>query len=144
MLTPTKSRKIAIALAFAGTVSPLPLSWLHKLYVGDYLWSIFYLVLSPTGIPQVACGLEGLWYLTQSDERFGDRFPSAGTLLGKATAHLPISAIGAIPVPEDSTAASQTSAMAAALRELDQLRQDGLITEYEFEQKRRKLLGKIS
>ncbi|MEO1621361.1 MAG: helix-hairpin-helix domain-containing protein, partial [Cyanobacteria bacterium J06632_3] len=37
--------------------------------------------------------------------------------------------------------ASGVGALAEALRELDALRQDGLISEYEFEQKRRQLLG---
>jgi hypothetical protein len=40
-------------------------------------------------------------------------------------------------------APNQVSAIADALRELDDLRQDGLISEYEFEQKRRQLLDRI-
>jgi hypothetical protein len=36
------------------------------------------------------------------------------------------------------------SAIAEALRQLDCLRQDGLISEYEFEQKRRKLLDRMT
>ena len=39
---------------------------------------------------------------------------------------------------------NQVEAMADAMRELDALRQDGLISEYEFEQKRRQLLDQIS
>jgi hypothetical protein len=35
-------------------------------------------------------------------------------------------------------------AIADAVRHLDQLRADGLISEYEFEQKRRQLLDRIS
>jgi hypothetical protein len=35
-------------------------------------------------------------------------------------------------------------AIADALRELDRLRQDGLMSEYEFEQKRRQLLDRIA
>ena len=39
---------------------------------------------------------------------------------------------------------NHVSAIAEALRQLDQLRQDGLISEYEFEQKRRQLLERIT
>ncbi len=68
-------RKIAIALAFVGGFTPLPLSWLHKFYLGQYLWGVVYLVLMPTGIPAVACCVEGIWYLSQSDQNFEARFP---------------------------------------------------------------------
>lgn len=133
MVKAQRQRKIAIALAFAGSLpTPLPLTWLHKFYIGEYLWGIVYLVLAPTLLPKVACCVEGLWYLSQSDDLFLRRFPQAGALLGARS-------------EADEAAASTQQAQAAqqvaiALRELDQLRQDGLMTEYEFEQKRRKLL----
>ncbi|GAB4135686.1 MAG: hypothetical protein Fur0046_08690 [Cyanobacteria bacterium J069] len=38
---------------------------------------------------------------------------------------------------------AQVGAIADALRQLDRLRQEGLISEYEFEQKRRRLLDQI-
>jgi hypothetical protein len=38
---------------------------------------------------------------------------------------------------------AQVGAIADALRKLDSLRQDGLMSEYEFEQKRRQLLDRI-
>lgn len=129
-------RKIAIALAFAGSLpTPLPLTWLHKFYLGQYLWGIVYLVLAPTLLPKVACCLEGLWYLTQSDEVFSTRFPKAGALLSSS------STSEALAETANSQAKAEAAQqIAAALREIDQLRKDGLITEYEFEQKRRKLL----
>jgi Short C-terminal domain len=37
----------------------------------------------------------------------------------------------------------QVLSVTDAVRELDQLRQDGLISEYEFEQKRRRLIDRI-
>ncbi|MGB3671170.1 MAG: SHOCT domain-containing protein [Phormidesmis sp.] len=127
-------RKVAIALAFAGALpTPLPLSWLHKFYLGQYLWGIVYLVLAPTLLPQVACCLEGVWYLSQSDERFLESFPKAGALISA-------NAKASKPGHTQAQAAQQ---MAIALRELEQLRQEGLMTEYEFEQKRRKLLVDI-
>ena len=126
-------RRIAIALAFVGALpTPLPLAWLHKFYLGQYLWGVAYLVLAPTGLPQVACCLEGAWYLSQSDDGFAVRFPRSEKLS-------PVDAVTpSVPAPAD-----QVAQVAAALRNLDQLRQDGLISEYEFEQKRRKLLDKI-
>ncbi|MEL6468195.1 MAG: SHOCT domain-containing protein [Cyanobacteria bacterium J06623_4] len=133
-----KRRKIAIALAFAGSLpTPLPLTWLHKFYLGQYLWGIVYLVLAPTYIPKVACCLEGIWYLSQSNDQFVLRFPRAGALMARG-----------LSTPNAETASQRQTAetaqqVAIALRELDTLRQEGLITEYEFEQKRRKLLGEI-
>ena len=49
-------------------------------------------------------------------------------------------------IPETGTTRLQSNPVVTvsdSLRELDQLRQDGLISEYEFEQKRRKLLDRI-
>ncbi|MEL6158837.1 MAG: SHOCT domain-containing protein [Cyanobacteria bacterium J06627_32] len=137
LLSAAKRRKIAIALAFAGSLpTPLPLTWLHKFYLGQYLWGIVYLVLAPTFIPKVACCLEGIWYLSQGDDQFILRFPKAGSLLAPGTA------TDAEAAGKRQTAEA-TQQVAIALRELDNLRQEGLITEYEFEQKRRKLLGEI-
>jgi TM2 domain-containing membrane protein YozV len=131
----THNRKIAIALAFASVLpTPLPLAWLHKFYLGQYLWGIIYLVLAPTLLPQVACCLEGVWYMSQSDDGFASRFPKAGSIL-PAT----VSAFVTGNALETPNAPSTTD----TLRDLDQLRQEGLVTEYEFEQKRRKLLDQI-
>jgi hypothetical protein len=41
------------------------------------------------------------------------------------------------------TVGQKVTDLTQAVRELDQLRQDGLISEYEFEQKRRKLIDRI-
>ena len=65
MLSSPKNRKIAIALAFAGAF-PLPLSGLHKFYVGQPGWGILYLLLSWTPVPHVASAIEGVWYLSQN------------------------------------------------------------------------------
>ncbi|MEM6596960.1 MAG: SHOCT domain-containing protein [Cyanobacteria bacterium P01_D01_bin.36] len=143
--TLAKNRKIAIALAFAGSLpSPLPLTWLHKFYLGEYLWGIAYLVLAPTMLPSMACCLEGVWYLTQSDEGFAGRFPKAGSLLSSVSLSPDDSAdTNSNGESAKNTKAQAAQQVAAAMRELDQLRQDGLITEYEFEQKRRNLLAEI-
>ncbi len=150
MSVSTHNRKVAIALAFASALpTPLPLAWLHKFYLGQYLWGIVYLVLAPTLLPQVACCIEGVWYLTQSDEGFVSRFPKAGNVLPAIVTGSPVGnsseTSGAVSLSNLTVNAFAQSAsqVANALRDLDQLRQEGLITEYEFEQKRRKLLDQV-
>ena len=152
VLEANKSRKVAIALAFAGLLPiPLPLAWVHKFYLGQYLWGIVYLVLAPTGLPKVACCLEGLWYASQNDEDFSTRFPTAqetwvaATTLTRASGSQleTVQKVLKIKKTESSVVRPQNENPAAVLRELDQLRQEGLMTEYEFEQKRRKLLDQI-
>lgn len=118
-------------MALVGTVTPL--AGIHKLYLGQPLWGIIYLLLWSTPIPRIACAIEAVWYLAQDREQFHRRF-------------------NLDPAPETSVAAisprgvepHQVGAVADALRQLDQLRADGLMSEYEFEQKRRQLLDRIS
>ncbi len=124
MLTKRKSRSVAAVLAFSGT---LTISGLHKFYLGQHLWGILYVLLSWTPIPKVASAIEGVWYLAQDEEAFDRNFN-----LGKS------------PVRNSQRMSNQVGAVADAMRELDTLRQDGLISEYEFEQKRRQLLDQIS
>ncbi|MGH1395169.1 MAG: NINE protein [Trichormus sp.] len=125
MLTKRKSRSVAAILAFAGTVS---ISGLHKFYLGQPVWGLLYLLLSWTPIPKVASAIEGVWYLAQDEEAFDRNFN-----FGKSAVKTTQQYVG-----------NQVGAIADALRELDTLRQDGLISEYEFEQKRRHLLDQIS
>ncbi len=117
-----KSRSIAAVLAFSGT---LTISGLHKFYLGQPLWGILYVLLSWTPIPKVASAIEGVWFLAQDEDAFDRNFN-----LGKSGRN-------------SQVAGKQVNAIADALRELDNLRQEGLITEYEFEQKRRQLLEHI-
>ncbi|OYD94393.1 hypothetical protein CDG76_13265 [Nostoc sp. 'Peltigera membranacea cyanobiont' 210A] len=124
MLTKRKSRSVAAVLAFSGT---LTISGLHKFYLGQPLWGVLYVLLSWTPIPKVASAIEGVWYLAQDEEAFDRNFN-----LGKSAARTSQKVI------------NQVGALANAMRELDALRQDGLISEYEFEQKRRQLLDQIS
>ncbi|MBW4425715.1 MAG: NINE protein [Nostoc desertorum CM1-VF14] len=124
MLTKRKSRSVAAVLAFSGT---LTISGLHKFYLGQPLWGVLYVLLSWTPIPKVASAIEGVWYLAQDEEAFDRNFN-----LGKSG------------VRNSQRASNQVGAIADAMRELDALRQDGLISEYEFEQKRRQLLDQIS
>ncbi len=124
MLNKRKSRSVAAILAFSGT---LTISGLHKFYLGQPLWGVLYVLLSWTPIPKVASAIEGVWYLAQEEETFDRNFNQ-----------------GQKAISYSQGASNQVVAIADALRELDALRQDGLITEYEFEQKRRQLLDQIS
>ena len=125
MLSKPKSRKFAAILAFAGTF--IPIAGLHKFYLGQPLWGILYLLLSPTPIPHVASAIEGFWYLVQNSEQFDRNFNLDGA--GNTA---------------KSTLDSQgVNALADGLRQLESLRQEGLISEYEFEQKRRQLLERF-
>lgn len=124
MLTKRKSRSVAAILAFSGT---LTVSGLHKFYLGQHFWGLLYVLLSWTPIPKVASAIEGVWYLAQDEEAFDRNFN-----FGKSA------------IKNSQQVSNNVGAMAEALRELDALRQDGLISEYEFEQKRRQLLDQIS
>jgi Short C-terminal domain len=87
---------------------------------------VLYVLLSWTPIPKVASAIEGVWFLAQDEDAFNQNFN-----LGKS------------PVKASQVAGKEVSAVADAMRELDSLRQDGLISEYEFEQKRRQMLDHI-
>ena len=118
-----KTRRVAVILAFFGTVTPLV--GLQKFYLGQPLWGIIYLLLWSTPIPKIACAIDLVWYIMQDREQFEYQFNGVAT--------------GKYAVDE----AQQVIAIADALRNLDNLREDGLMTEYEFEQKRRQLLEKV-
>lgn len=124
MLTKRKSRSIAAVLALSGT---LTISGLHKFYLGQPFWGVLYVLLSWTPIPKVASAIEGVWYLAQDEAAFDRHFN-----FGKSA------------VKDAPPTVNHVEVMAKALRELDTLRQEGLISEYEFEQKRRQLLEDIS
>lgn len=135
MLTKPKSRQIAIALAFTSVVAPI--SGLHKFYLNQPTWGVIYVLLSIfTPIPRIASAIEGFWYLTQASDDFEQNFNLGSTQIASSAA-----ASKAVPPAVDP---SHVSAIAEAVRQLDQLRQDGLISEYEFEQKRRQLLDTMT
>jgi TM2 domain-containing membrane protein YozV len=121
-LNPVQQRQVAIVLAFASVV--LPVAGLHKFYLRQYRWGLVYLLLSWTPIPHVAAAIEAVWYLVQPEA-------VAGTLAlgGQSLAVLPPAA----PIAQ----------LTDGIRQLEQLRLDGLITEYEFEEKRRQFLDRL-
>ncbi|QQE66596.1 membrane protein [Leptolyngbya sp. BL0902] len=121
-----RRRSIAVALAWCGAIIPFG-SGIHKFYLGQPGWGLTYLLLSWTPIPHIACALEGAWLLGRPPEFFGAEPTESATPAKPAT-------------PIDPT---QVNALGVALRELDGLRQEGLISEAEFEQKRRQLLDQV-
>ncbi|MEM9770679.1 MAG: NINE protein [Cyanobacteria bacterium P01_D01_bin.73] len=128
MATPPKKRAIAVGLALVGTV--LPVAGLHKFYLGQSWWGLCYLLLSWTPIPHVASAVEGIWYLAQDGNEFDQNFNAALAMADAGSA--------------ENIEPEKVGAIADALRALDTLRQDGLISEGEFEEKRRSLLDRIS
>ena len=130
MLSKPKNRIVAAILAFSGTV--IPISGFHKFYLGQPLWGILYLLLWWTHIPKVASVIEGFWYLAQGRDEFDRNF----NLSVLSASSVSTQSVGVDP--------AQVGAIADALRQLDSLRQEGLLSEYEFEQKRRQLLDRIA
>ena len=119
--TTPKNRQVAIVLALASMT--IPVAGFHKFYLGQPIWGIVYLLLSWTPIPHIAAAIDVVWYLTQDNNRFERNFNS-------------------MTIPPALLAQPMTS-VAESIRELDKLRADGLISEYEFEQKRRQWLDRV-
>ena len=124
--TTPRNSQVAAILAFVGVV--LPVAGFHKFYLGQPLWGIVYLLLSWTPIPHIASAIDAVWYLTQDNTRFDRNFNLTST-----TALLAPAQIMNQPMIN----------VAESIRELDKLREDGLISEYEFEQKRRQWLDRV-
>jgi hypothetical protein len=148
MFSSYKDRKRAAILAFAGAIPLGPegmsihLVGLHKLYLGQWWWFGLYLVFGLTPMPWIAGLIEGLWYLTQSHADFDQRFNQTtdGEVLPSPLAN----SAGLFGNGVSSLFRPQSMGdLTDAVRELDQLREEGLISEYEFEQKRRKILDRI-
>jgi hypothetical protein len=115
-----KDRKIAALLALISSVR----------------WGIVYLLLSWTPIPKVASVFEGLWYLFQDREEFDHYFNSPDST--------PVGAVYSASVtPSIAPNPTEIATIAEVLRQFEQLRQDGLMSDYEFEQKRRQLLDRL-
>lgn len=124
VMSQPKNQKLAIILALAGTLTA---PGLHKFYLGRPRWGILYLLFFWTTIPQIASVIEGVWYLSQDQDEFDRNFNSELLLADSAGRTVPVDP-------------AKVEAIAQALRQLESLRQEGLISEYEFEQKRRQLL----
>ena len=145
-----KSRKLAVILALAGTVT---VPGLHKFYLGQPGWGLIYLLFFWTTIPQIASAIEGVWYLSQDRNEFDQNFNadllpelSQANEVASARWGVIIQALRQYLLPKNGESQiekadpARVGAIAQALRQLDSLRQEGLISEYEFEQQRRQLL----
>ena len=71
---------------------------------------------------------------------FGISLKTDETFSGRLSGKPPQTFTSPPPSPPNP---AQVGEIANALRELEQLRQEGLISEYEFEQKRRSLLDQV-
>ncbi|MGY6530270.1 MAG: NINE protein [Cyanobacterium sp.] len=122
----SKKKVISIILAFLGSIAPF--GGLHKFYLGQPIWGVLYLVLGWSNplMVKIACAVDVVLYLIQSQ----DILPSDLNNIDHQSANL----------QQKSLVAKNTVDVASAIRELENLRQEGLISEYEFEQKRRVLL----
>lgn len=138
LLSQPKSRRVAVIMALLGTVTPI--GGLHKFYLGQPLWGVIYLLLWSTPIPRFACAIEAVWYLVQDREQFNRRFNLDLTSVDSPTS---INS-GGIDPNQGVGFAQRVEDITDALHQLDQLREDGLMSEYEFEQKRRQLLDRIA
>jgi len=105
------------------------LGWLgaHKFYLGRPVSGIFYLLFFWSGIPGLLGFVEGVLYLVQGDQEFQTKY--LATTTPKALAYEPQSTYFGDPID--------------TLRRLESLRQEGLISDEEFEAKRRKLIDRI-
>lgn len=119
-----KKRIVTIILALVGSVTPVV--GLHKLYLGQPLWGLIYFILSwESPMARIACAIDAVLYLLQEQNYFDARFNSE-----------------LVSFPESQGVnAKQITEVAEAIRELEKLRQEGLISDNEFEQKRRQLLN---
>ena len=119
--------------------TPIPLAGAHKFYTGQYGWGLVYLLLGATQVPRIACALEAVWYLVGSKLR-----TTALRTTALRTTALRTTALRTTAPDNSGVAVGETvEAVANGLREIEQLRQEGLLSEHEFEQKRRSLLEQM-
>jgi TM2 domain-containing membrane protein YozV len=114
-----KKKTYAIILALIGAFTSLPLAGLHKFYLNQPLWGMIYLIIGwQNPMARIACAMDIILYLAQNQDKFNQYYHKQNPQL-----------------------AQQMTEIATAIRELEKLRTEGLISEYEFEQKRRQLLS---
>ncbi|MDJ0601149.1 MAG: NINE protein [Crocosphaera sp.] len=130
LLSHPKSRKVAMVIALLSTIVPWPIAGVHKFYLGQPVWGVIYLLLWNTPIPSIACAIDAVWYFVQGEEQFNAQFNG----LVSSDPHT---------IYTKQIEPLQVNVISDGLRELDKLRKEGLVSEYEFEQKRRNLLDRI-
>ncbi|WP_267384377.1 SHOCT domain-containing protein [Cyanobacterium sp. uoEpiScrs1] len=133
LLNQKKSRKVGIILALLATIVPWPIAGCHKFYLRQPVWGVIYFLLWDSPIPRIACAIDVIWYLVQGQELFDAQFNG-----------LSLNYTQSVDFNPNMVKPMQVEIIAEGLRELDQLREEGLVSEYEFEQKRRQLLDHIA
>ncbi|MEM8779362.1 MAG: SHOCT domain-containing protein [Cyanobacteria bacterium P01_G01_bin.49] len=128
-----KSRKVGIILALLSTMIPWPIAGIHKFYLGQPVWGVMYFLLWNTPIPRIACAIDVVWYFMQGEDTFNTQFNGLSFNQTQPTS-----------LHSNPTELIQVGVISEGLRELDRLREDGLVSDYEFEQKRRQLLDRIN
>lgn len=159
MLQRLKNQKAAAIWAIAGII-PLALpgfpevhfAGLHRFYLKEYGWGMVYLFFGLfTPIPWIAGVIEGVWYWVQDEAQFNHNFNqgvSADCIALDShpteVSGMQVSSLGKAVAPTLIVrSVSPAVKTAEAVRELDRLRQEGLLSEYEFEQKRRQLIDRL-
>lgn len=135
-----KNRKLAAGLALLGVIT---LPGIHRFYLGQSRWGLAYVLLAwKTPISRIASGFEAIWYLFLDDDEFDRTFNNA---LGPSQSNLAMAeATATTEVVGPKLDPAKVEQVVRAVREIENLRQEGLMTETEFEQKRRKLLDQIN
>jgi TM2 domain-containing membrane protein YozV len=111
----------------------------HKFYLGRTGAGIAYLLFSWTFIPSVIAFVEGIVYLTMAPEDFNAKY---NALPGGGYAMLPGQQQPqqiVVNVAQQSSAPAKS--VAEELKALNDLRMQGALTEEEFADQKRKLLG---
>lgn len=123
-----KNKRIVVALALLGAVqpTPIPMAGIHKFYLGQYGWGLVYVLLGFTQVPRFASAAECMWYI-----------------LSPYCQRLWCSRVSQSTPPADPALGETVEAVAKGIREIEHLRQEGLLSELEFEQKRRRLLEQM-
>ena len=122
----SKKKVISIIFAFLGTIAPF--GGLHKFYLGQPIWGVLYLALgwNNPSLIKIACAVDVVLYLLPSQDILSFNSNNGDVQMAN--------------LQQKSLVAQNTVDVVSAIRELETLRQEGLISEYEFEQKRRALI----
>ena len=114
------------------------LGWMggHRFYLGRIPSGIMYLLFSFTFIPSLLSIVDIISLLLTSDEDFDLKYNythlKKQLLQSQITASLEMTSIKQVPPPDD---------VSTKIRELDKLRQEGLINNQEFQEQKKRILA---